>query len=72
MNDQEIKDLQQRLANVGKNVGLRGGAGSITAGAQAANRFSPLFQLGRLGARLNPYRSGCGNCIRIIRARTSY
>ena len=51
MNDQEIKDLQQRLANLGKNVASRGGAGSITAGALAANRFSPLLQL----ARFNPY-----------------
>lgn len=48
------RENKARLANVGKNVGLRGGSGSIVAGTQAASRFNPLFQLGRLGARLNP------------------
>ena len=65
MNDQEIKDLQQRLANVGKNVASRGGAGSIVAGTQAASRFSPLFQLGRLGARLNPYGAAAATVYRL-------
>jgi len=41
-----------RLANVGKNVASRGGAGSIVAGTQAASRFNPLL---RIGARFNPY-----------------
>ena len=55
MSDRIIRSRAERLANVGKNVASRGGAGSIVAGTQAASRFSPLFQLGRLGARLNPY-----------------
>jgi len=55
MSDRIMRSRAERLANVGKNVASRGGAGSIVAGTQAASRFSPLFQLGRLGARLNPY-----------------
>ena len=49
---QRMRDRAARLANVGKNVASRGGAGSIVAGTQAASRFNPLL---RIGARLNPY-----------------
>ncbi len=49
---QRMRDRAARLANVGKNVASRGGAGSIVAGSQAASRFNPLL---RIGARLNPY-----------------
>lgn len=49
---QRMRDRAARLANVGKNVASRGGAGSIVAGSQAASRFNPLL---RIGARFNPY-----------------
>jgi hypothetical protein len=49
---QRMRDRAARLANVGKNVASKGGAGNIVAGSQAASRFNPLL---RIGARLNPY-----------------
>jgi len=52
MSDRIIRSRAERLANVGKNVASRGGAGSIVAGTQAASRFNPLL---RIGARFNPY-----------------
>ena len=52
MSDRIMRSRAERLANVGKNVASRGGAGSIVAGTQAASRFNPLL---RIGARFNPY-----------------